>query len=116
MPLARNVGIMALIALGLTVLPGGGVATSTVLGALTMAFLASLAWFVWVAHKENLLTLDALSEGWRALHFAAIGMLVFLVAGADEMFATGVGTLAWIGLFGLSLFALFRVLQESRAY
>lgn len=116
MQLARNIGILALVALAVTVLPGGNTATSTVLGALTMAFLASLAWFVWVSHRENQMTIDALTDGWRALLYGAIGLLVFLVAGADEMFATGAGTLAWIGLFGLSIFALLRVFQESRAY
>ena len=116
MQLARNIGILALIALAVTVLPGGDTATSTVLGALTMAFLAALAWFVWVAHRENQMTIDALTESWRALLYGALGLLVFLVAGADEMFATGAGTLGWIALFGLSIFALLRVFQESRTY
>jgi hypothetical protein len=116
MRLARNFAVIAAIALLLTVLPGGGKVTSTILTALTLAFLGSLAWFVYRAHLDNALTLDSLSEGWRALHFAAIGLLVFLVAGADEMLASGAGTLAWIALLALSVFALVRVFQESRAY
>lgn len=116
MPLARNFAILALIALALTVLPGGGEVTTTVLTALTMAFLASLAWFVWQSLRENQFTVNALTEGWRALLFAAIGVLAFLVAGADEMFSSGAGTLGWVGLFVLSIFALVRVFQESRSY
>ncbi len=113
---ARNLGILALIALVLTVVPGGAEATDTVLTALSMVFLASLAYFIWRAHKENAMTLDSLTESWRAVHWGALGMLAFLVAGSDEMFGTGAATLAWIGLFVLSIFALVRVFQESRTY
>jgi hypothetical protein len=116
MPLARNLGILALIALAITVLPGGDEATDTVLLALQMLFLASLAYFVWRSHKENPFFDSSLSEQWRAVHWGAIGMLAFLVAGADEMFGTGAGTLLWLGLLIGSVFALVRVFQESRAY
>lgn len=116
MLLARNFAIIALIALLLTVLPGGGDATNTVLLALSMCFLASLAYFVWRAHKENPMMIDSLSEGWRAMHWAAIGTLAFLVAGIDEMFDSGAGTLLWIALFAGSIFALVRVFQEARSY
>ena len=116
MRMARNLGILAVIALAITVLPGGDNATSTALTALTMAFLASFAYAIWRGHKENPMMFAALSEGWRAVHWGALGVLAFVVAGTDEMFATGAGTLLWLALLIGSVLALLRVYQEAVSY
>ena len=116
MQFARNIAILAAIALAVTVLPGGDDAANTVVTALQMLFLASLAWFVWMSHKQNPLMVASLSEGWRAVHWGAIGVLAFLVAGTDEMFNTGAGTLLWLALLIGSVFALVRVFQEAQSY
>ena len=116
MQMARNLAILAVIALAITVLPGGDDATDTVLTAIQMLFLASLAYFVWRAYKENPMLIDSLSERWRAVAWGAIGILAFLVAGTDEMFNSGAGTLLWLALLIGSVFALVRVVQEARSY
>jgi membrane protease YdiL (CAAX protease family) len=116
MLIVRNLAILAVIALAVTVLPGGKDATDTVLTAIQMLFLASLAYFAWYAHKENPMAVASLSERWRAVHWGALGVLAFLVAGSDEMFNTGAGTLLWLALLVGSILALLRGFQEANSY
>ena len=116
MQLARNLGILALIALALTVIPGGDNATSTVLAALSMAFLATIAWFAYRLHRENGLAIMTLSDGWRAILYGSLGVMALLVAGADEMFSSGGGTLAWIGLMVLAVLGLVNVVREMTGF
>ena len=117
MQLARNLGIVAIIALGLTVLPGGNAATDTALAALSMAFLATIGWFAYRLHRENGLAIATLSEGWRATLYGALGIIALLIAGADELFGTGLGTLAWIAFLALAVFMLVSVVREmTRGY
>lgn len=112
MQLARNLGIVALVALGLTVLPGGDAATNTVLAALSMAFLATIAWFAYTMHRENGLAIMTLTDGWRAVLYGSLGVIALLIAGADELFDSGGGTLAWIALMVLAVFGLVSVFRE----
>ncbi|HYP55665.1 MAG TPA: hypothetical protein VEQ41_05100 [Solirubrobacterales bacterium] len=112
----RNTAIVMLLALVVAFVPGGGNAADAILAAITMAFLAAIAWALFVFSRENQLTLATLSDGRRALLYGALGLIALLVAGSDEMFATGLGTLAWIVLLGASIAAIWRVWLEARAY
>ena len=54
---------------------------------ITMAFLAAIAWTVYVLSRENQLTLATLSDGRRAILYGALGLIVLLIAGTDELFS-----------------------------
>ncbi len=108
--------MIALIALAITVIPGGDNATETVFTALTMGFLVAIAFFVYRLHQENQLSIYTLSDRWRAVLYGAIGGLALMVAGADEMLETGLGTLAWIAVIALSIYGLVLVYREARSY
>lgn len=112
----RNVAIILVLALGVAFVPGGGNAAETVLTALTMGFLAALAAFVYQLSRQNQLTLAALTDGRRALLYGALGLIALLIAGTDEFFDSGGGTLAWILLLGLSVAAIWRVWIEANTY
>jgi hypothetical protein len=112
----RNVAIIMLRALGVAFVPGGGNAANTVLTALTMGFLVALAAFVYQLGRQNQLTLTALSDSRRALLYGALGLIALLIAGTDEFFNTGGGTLAWIVLLGVSVAAIWRVWIEANTY
>ena len=103
-------------ALAVAFVPGGGNAAETVLTALTIGFLAAITWFLYVFSRENQLTLSALSEGRRAILYGALGVIALLIAGTDEFFDTGGGTLAWILLLGASVAAIWRVWLEANTY
>ncbi|HEX2097078.1 MAG TPA: hypothetical protein VHF50_06905 [Solirubrobacterales bacterium] len=112
----RNVAIVMLLALVVAFVPGGGNAADAILAAITIAFLAAIAWAIFVFGRENQLTLATLSDGRRALLYGALGLIVLLIAGSDEMFSTGFGTLAWIVLLGAAIAAIWRVWLEANAY
>jgi len=112
----RNVAIVMLLALAVAFVPGGGNAAEAVLTAITMGFLAAIAWTVFVLSRQNQLTLATLSDGRLAILYAALGLIALLIAGSDEMFSSGGGTLAWILLLGASIAAIWRIWVEANTY
>jgi hypothetical protein len=113
---ARNLAIVMVLALGVAFLPGGGNAVDTVFTALTMGFLAGIAWFLYTLSRENQLTLATLDDRRRALLYGAFGMVAFLIAGSDKMFNSGGGTLLWIVLLGSSLGSIWWVWTSANTY
>jgi hypothetical protein len=112
----RNVAIIALIAVPVAFLPGGGAAARAVLAALGIGFLASVGYAGWQAYRANRLTIVTLPDASRAVFYGAVGFLVLMVVAADEFLATGGGTLVWIGLIALSVVAILRVWTEAHRY
>src|ERR687892_611066 len=85
MQTVRNVAIIALMALGVALIPGGGTAAETVLAALSMAFLAVIAFFVYRLYMQNQLTLSTLRDAQRAILYGAFGVIALMIAGADQL-------------------------------
>src|SRR5439155_946943 len=79
-----NVAIVLLLAVPIAFLPGGGNAADALLTALTLAFLATLVLAARQLYRENRLTVDTLPDGERAVLLGAVGVLVLMIAGADE--------------------------------
>jgi hypothetical protein len=116
MRVARNVAIIMALAFVVAFVPAGGNAAEAILTAITMGFLAAIAWTLFVLSRQNQLTLATLGDGRRALLYGALGTLALLVAWSDELFSSGGGTLAWIVLFGASIAAIWRVWMEANTY
>lgn len=113
---ARNVAIVMLLALVVAFAPNGGNAAEALLTAITMAFLAGLAWMLFVLSRQNQLTLATLTDGRRAIFYGAFGLIALLIAGNDEMFATGGGTLLWLLLLAASIAAIWRIWADANTY
>ena len=105
-----------LLALAVAFAPAGGNVATAVLTAITMGFLAAITWTVFVLSRQNQLTLATLSDGRRTVLYAALGLIALLIAGSDEMFASGGGTLVWILLLGASVAAIWRIWSEANTY
>lgn len=105
-----------LLAFCVAFLPAGGNVAEAIVAAITMAFLAGIAWLVFVLSRQNQLTLAALSDARRGILYAALGMLALLVAGSDELTASGGGTLVWIVLLAASIAAIWRVWIDANSY
>jgi hypothetical protein len=112
----RNVAIVLVLALAVAFAPHGGNVADAILTAITMGFLAGIVWTLFVLSRQNQLTLAALSDGRRALLYGALGLIALLIAGSDEMFSSGGGTLAWILLLGASVGAIWKVWTETNTY
>jgi len=112
----RNVAIIALLALAVTVFPGGEAAADTILVALSMAFLCAIAWFTYQLYNQQQLTLSTMSDGRRAILFGAIGAIALLVVGYEEFRSWNGGVVLWIGLMACSVGAIFLVWRDSTSY
>jgi len=113
---ARDVAIIMLLALVVAFAPHGGNAAEALLTAITMAFLAGLAWMLFVLSRQNQLTLATLTDGRRAIFYGAFGLIALLIAGNDEMFTTGGGTLLWLLLLAASIAAIWRIWVDANTY
>ena len=112
----RNAAIVAVLALGVAFAPAGGNVVEVIVTLITMAFLGAIAWTVYILSRQNELTLLALSDGRRAILYAALGMIALLIAGSDELFDSGGGTLAWVLLLGASIGAIWKIWSEANQY
>jgi hypothetical protein len=113
---ARNIAIIALLALIVAAVPGGGDAADAVIAALTICFLAVLGLAGYQAYRQNRLTYLGLDNRARGILVAAVGAIVLMIAGADELLDTGAGLLVWIGVLGLAVFAIVRVWTDAHTY
>jgi len=112
----RNVAIIALLAVPVAFVPGGGRAAHAVLTVLGLAFLATIGFAGYQGYRNNRLTITTLPDGQRAVLFGAVGLIVLMIAAADELLASAGGTLVWIGLIALSVIAILRVWTEAHSY
>jgi hypothetical protein len=113
---ARNVAIVMVLALGVAFLPHGHNFVNAIRAAVTMGFLAGIAWMLYVLSRQNPLTLATLGESRRAIFYGGWGMLALLVAGYDKLTSSGGGTLLLILLAGASAAAIWRVWTEANTY
>ncbi len=105
-----------LLALGVAFAPAGGNVADAVFTAMTMGFLAGIAWMLYVLSRQNQLTLATLTDRRRAIFYGAFGMIALLIAGTDKLFSSGGGTLLWILLLGASVAAIWRVWIDANTY
>src|SRR5262249_5721488 len=112
----RNIAIIALLALAIDLLPGGGNAASAVLAALTMCFLFAIAWMVYRFYNEQQLALATLSDGRRAGLFGAVGAIALLIVGYDEFAGFTGGILVWIALVAGAVGIIFLIWRSASSY
>lgn len=106
MVFARNLALVALVALGVTVLPGGGNATEAVVTALSLTMLAAIGLTIARVWQETSLGRDVFDERQEQIFYAALGVLALIVVGTDELLDSGPGALVWIAGLGGSIAAL----------
>ena len=111
----RNVAIIALLALVVAAVPGGGNLADGILALMMIVFLALIGLTGYLIYRQNRLAYLGFEERQRGVLLAAIGAIVLMIAGADELLDTGVGTLVWFGVLGLAIFSIVQVVQRSRA-
>ena|SRR3712207_2347191 len=117
MKFARNLAIIALIALGVTALPGGGPTLDVVLTLITVGFFAAIALLGYRLYREHHFTLDALEPRQRLVLYASIGLAFLTFAATQRLFdARGIGIIAWLALLSLASYGVFWVFQQSRRY
>ncbi len=112
----RNIVIIALLALLVTVAPGGGNVVNAILTALALIFLAAIGLLAVRTWRETALTRDAMTEGQRWAFYGALGALALMIAGLDELLSTGAGTIVFIAVVAGAGWILFSTWRAANSY
>jgi hypothetical protein len=111
---ARNVVIILAIAAVIDIVPGGGTGASVVVQAISLIFLAALAWVVALMYREHRNALFSLGDRRRAVLYAAAGVLVVTLTATHRLWSTALGSVAWLVLIAAALYAGGSVLVSAR--
>jgi hypothetical protein len=115
--LAWKLGVVALIALALVVLPGGGNALDVALSLLSIVFLAAIAFLGYRVYRQYNLDIDALEPNTRLALYGSIGLAILTVVGTDRLFDVGgAGIIGWFALLGLCSYGIYWVWLQYRSY
>jgi len=117
MELAWKFGVIALIALVFTALPGGGNVLDVVLTALTIAFFAAIALLVARTYRQYRLDIETLDPNIRLALYGSLAVALLTFTGTGRLFdAGGAGVLAWFALLGVASYGLFWAWTRYRRY
>lgn len=117
MKAARNFAIIALLALAIVALPGGGAAANVVVTLISVAFFVAIAIFGYRMYREHRFTLDSLAPRERGVLYGSVGLAFLTFAATRRLFdAGGAGAIGWILLLCLASYGVFWVFTQSRRY
>ena len=117
MQLAWKLAVVALIALALVVLPGGGAALDVVLTVLTVAFFAAIAFLGYRLYRQYRFELDTLRDNLRGVLYGSIGLALLTFTATDRLFDQGgAGVIVWLALLALCSYGIFWVWTRYRSY
>ena len=112
---ARNIAIIAVLALIVDVAPGGGHVADGILAVISIVFLALIGAAGYQIYRQYRMDYLGLTDRQRAVVVGALGAIVLMIAGASELTKTGAGLLVWIAVIALAVFSLIKVWGDSRA-
>ena len=113
---ARNIGIVVLIALVVWLAPGGGQGAAFIQQLLNALFIVAIAFFCGIMYRQYRAEIFSLGDEWRLALYTAVGVAIVTMAASRRLFSTGPGTLAWFVLIGGASYTLYLVWQRYRSY
>jgi hypothetical protein len=114
---AGQIAVIALVALGLTVLPGGGGALRVALTLLSVFFFAAVAFMGYRLFHQFRFELEGLEERQRLVLYGSVGLAFLTICGSQRMFDSGgFGVLAWFALLGICAYGLYWVWTGYRRF
>jgi hypothetical protein len=117
MQFAWKLGVVALIALALTVLPGGGSALDVALALLTVVFLAAIAFLGYRLYRQYHIDIETLEPNVRLALYGSLALAILTIVGTDRLFdAGGAGVIVWFALLALCSYGIYWVWTRYRSY
>jgi uncharacterized protein involved in cysteine biosynthesis len=114
---AWKLGVVALVALALVVLPGGGRAVDVVLAFLGIVFLGAIAFLGYRLYRQYQLDIDTLDANARLALYSSIGLAILTIVATNRLFDVGgAGIVAWFALLGLCSYGIYWVWLRYRSY
>jgi hypothetical protein len=111
---ARNILIILVIAALVVLLPGGGTGATVALQALYLVFLATIGWFAMIMYRQHRVALYSLGDRRRAIVYGALVVLAVTLTGTSKLWNTSAGSVAWLVLVGLAVYALVAIVWAAR--
>jgi hypothetical protein len=111
---ARNIAIIALIALAVDLIPGGGKGANSFQQLLYLLFLGTLGWFVAILYRQHRTSLDSLGDRRRAILYVSIGALVLVVSALWRV--SGVSAVVALVVAGAAIYAIVMIVVSARQY
>jgi hypothetical protein len=114
---AWKLGVVALIALAVMVLPGGGGALRVVSTFLSIAFLGAIAFVGYRVYRQNRIDIETLDPNVRLALYASVAGAVLTIVGTGRLFDVGgAGILIWFALLGACSYGIYWVWTQYRSY
>jgi hypothetical protein len=113
---ARNIAIVLAIAALVVLIPGGGTGAQVATQAVSLVFLAAIAWVASITYRQHRTTLYSLGDGRRAILYVAAGVAAVTLTATSRLWHTGAGSLVWLVLIGAAVYAVFAVVWAARKY
>ena len=108
--------IVLVLAALVVLIPGGGTGASVAIQAVSLAFLASLAWIASRLYREHRVALYSLGDARRAVLYGAIAVAALTLTATSRLWETGTGEIVWFALLGGAAYAAFAVIWAARKY
>jgi hypothetical protein len=117
MQFAWKLGVVALVALVFTVLPGGGRVLDVLLTLLTIVFFTAIAVLVARMYRQYRLDIETLDSSIRLALYGSLAIAVLTFTGTGRLFdAGGGGVILWFALLALASYGLFWAWTRYRQY
>lgn len=117
MDLLWKFGLIALIALVLTGLPGGDNALDLLLTVLSIVFFTAIAFLGYRLFRQFRMDLEGLPDANRAVLYGSIGLAFLTFCATDRLFDVGGGgVVIWLALLGACSYGVYWVWTQYRAY
>jgi hypothetical protein len=114
---AWKLGVVALVALALTALPGGGDALDVVLALLSIVFLAAIAALAYRLYRQYHFDLDSLEPNVRLALYGSIALAILTIVATSRLFDVGgAGVIAWFALLALCSYGIYWVWTQYSSY
>jgi hypothetical protein len=111
---ARNIAIILVIAAIVVVVPGGGTGARVLTQVVSLAFLATIAYFASIMYRQHRYSLYALGDRRRAVLYVALGVAVLALTATQRLWSTSAGSVAWLVLMGGAVYAVIAVVVAAR--
>lgn len=109
--------LVALIALLLFLLPGGGNALDVMLTLLSIAFFVAIAFLAARLYREHHFTIESLAERERQVLYGSIGLALLTFTASRRMFEEGgFGVIAWLALLGIASYGIYWTWRSQQEY
>jgi hypothetical protein len=114
---AWKFGLIALVALVLTGLPGGDGALEFLLTALSIVFFVAIAVVGYRLFLQFRTDLEGLPDANRAILYGAVGLAFLTFCATSRLFDIGgAGLVIWLALLGACSYGVYWVWTQYRAY